>query len=109
MHFPYRLNHVLFVPKLMAVKLYLNTDDSAVVLFLTDFPRFIQMKFRYLVTLFLTFERIKIRNVGISGKLILLQEVTGGTAVAQWLMYCATVGDRGSTVVKVLRYSRGPR
>jgi hypothetical protein len=31
----------------------------------------------------------------------------GLTAVAQWLRYCATVGDRGSTVVKVLRYSRG--
>jgi hypothetical protein len=31
------------------------------------------------------------------------------TAVAQWLRYCATVGDRGSTVVKVLRYRRGPR
>jgi uncharacterized protein YqiB (DUF1249 family) len=29
--------------------------------------------------------------------------------VAQWLRYCATVGDRGSTVVKVLRYSGGPR
>jgi hypothetical protein len=32
-----------------------------------------------------------------------------GIAVAQWLMYCATVGDCGSTVVKVLCYSRGPR
>jgi uncharacterized protein YqiB (DUF1249 family) len=28
-----------------------------------------------------------------------------GTAVAQWLRYCATAGHRGSTVVKVLRYS----
>jgi hypothetical protein len=32
----------------------------------------------------------------------------GSTAVAQWLGYCATVWDRGSTVVKVLRYSGGP-
>jgi hypothetical protein len=32
-----------------------------------------------------------------------------GTAVAQWLRYCATVGDRGSIVVKELRYSWGPR
>jgi hypothetical protein len=32
-----------------------------------------------------------------------------GTAVAQWLRYCATVGDRGSTVVKELRYSGGQR
>jgi hypothetical protein len=35
---------------------------------------------------------------------------SGGAAVAQWLRYCATVGDRDSTVVKVLRYSvGGPR
>jgi hypothetical protein len=27
-----------------------------------------------------------------------------GTAVAQWLKCCATVGDGGSTVVRVLRY-----
>jgi hypothetical protein len=32
-----------------------------------------------------------------------------GTAVAQWLRFCATVGDRGSTVVKVLCYSGEPR
>jgi hypothetical protein len=28
-----------------------------------------------------------------------------GTVVAQWLRCCATNGDRGSTVVKVLCYS----
>jgi hypothetical protein len=42
-------------------------------------------------------------------KLRRLTPVVGGTAVSQWLRYCATVGDRGSTVVKVLRYSGGPR
>jgi hypothetical protein len=36
-------------------------------------------------------------------------DVNAGTAVAQWLRYCATVGDRGSAVVKVLRYSGGPQ
>jgi hypothetical protein len=36
---------------------------------------------------------------------------TVGTAVAQWLRYCATncIGDCGSTVVRVMRYSGGTR
>jgi hypothetical protein len=36
-------------------------------------------------------------------------DVCSSDLVAQWLRYCATVGDRGTTVVKVLRYSWGPR
>jgi hypothetical protein len=38
------------------------------------------------------------------GTVVKVLRYSVGTAVAQWLRYCATVGDRSSTVVKVLHY-----
>ena len=54
----------------------------------------------YFHSILLSQVSVGLLRLGMSGK---------GTAVAQWLRRCATGGDRGSTVVKVLCYWWGPR